>query len=340
MINYRETTEVTKENKKKYLSGIETVILERKEKLSQKRAEYCKDIFTNTEKYRDDLKEMLGWPLIDYSGEGLPSAKATRLSEENGVTVYRMVFEIVSGVEMSGLYFEVSEKEKRPLVLVQHGGLGTPELVSGFYDGITGNYNDMLERVLACGVHVFAPQLLLWDNEKYDLPFDRANIDMRLKHVGGSITALELFGMQRILDYFETKENVSVFGMVGMSYGGFYTLFLSALDTRIKAALSSSFFNSRDNVTWSDWTWFNSASKFDDAEIACMTYPRHLCIAVGKSDEIFDVKYGEASFERLQKMCEKVGTDWVSFITFDGVHEFIKDDAPIKELVKRISKDN
>ncbi len=181
MMNFREDTEVSKKNKESYLSGIESVILERKEMLSQKRSEYSKDIFTNTENYRDDLKETLGWPLVDYSREGIPSAKTERLSEENGVVIYRMSFEIFSGVELSGLYFELSGDTKRPLVLVQHGGLGTPELISGFYDGITGNYNDMLERVLSCGVHVFAPQLLLWDNEKYALPFDRANVDMRLK---------------------------------------------------------------------------------------------------------------------------------------------------------------
>ena len=29
-----------------------------------------------------------------------------------------------------------------------------------------------------------------------------------------------------------------------------------------------------------------------------------------------------------------VGTDWLELITFDGVHEFYKDDAPIARLVK------
>lgn len=41
-------------------------------------------------------------------------------------------------------------------------------------------------------------------------------------------------------------------GMVGLSYVGFYTLYIAALDTRIKAAVSCSFFNDRDRYPWSD----------------------------------------------------------------------------------------
>ena len=90
-------------------------------------------------------------------------------------------------------------KKKKPLVLVQHGELGTPELISAFYDGDTANCNAMLERVIAHKVHAFAPQLLLWDKEKFDVSFDRVNIDARLKRVGSSITAVELYWLTRIL---------------------------------------------------------------------------------------------------------------------------------------------
>ena len=191
--------------------------------------------------------------------------------------------------------------------------------------------------MIAHKVHAFAPQLLLWNREKYGVQFDRVNIDARLKRVGSSITAVELYGLMRILDYFESKDNVSNFGMVGLSYGGFYTLFLSAIDKRIRSAISCSFFNTRDQIPWSDWTWFGSAEKFDDAEIACLVYPRKLCIEIGTNDQLFDVTYGVKSYERVLELCKDVGTDWVSFITFEGTHEFHKDDAPIKALVEEIS---
>lgn len=336
-MNYSEETKDANINKKNYLDGLERLIAFKQDEVKQSRVEYIKSVFENPTPYREDFKKMLGWPLVNYEKKGLPTVKKTKLAEEDGFTIYRMQFEILDGLEMSGLYFEMQTTEKKPLVLVQHGGLGTPELISGVYEGDTANYNHMLERVISYGAHAFAPQLLLWNKPLYEIEFDRQSIDARLKRVGSSITAVELYGLMRILDYFETQDNVSNFGMVGLSYGGFYTLFLSAIDERIKSAISCSFFNSRDNYPWLDWTWFGFADKFDDAEIACMVYPRKLCIEVGEKDELFNVKGAKESFEILSKLCEGVGEEWLKFITFDGGHEFCKDDGPIEELVKHIS---
>lgn len=335
-MNYTENTEQTKEFKQRYLDGLNGIIASRQEILSQKRKDYCKNIFSEQNSYRESLKKMLGWPLAEYSAGGIPAAKTEKLAEERGYCIYRMHFEILDGLEMSGLFFEMKGDDKKPLVLVQHGGLGTPELISGIY-GSTDNYNHMLERVISRGVHAFAPQLLLWNQEKYGVSFDRANIDARLKRVGSSLPAVELYGMIRILDYFEVKSNVSNFGMVGLSYGGFYTLYLSAIDTRIKSAISCAYFNTRDKYPWNDWTWFRSAEMFDDAEIACLIYPRKLCIEIGTSDPLFEADGGMKSHKKLLELSESVGTDWFTFIPFDGVHEFCKDDEPIDKLINHIS---
>ena len=84
--------------------------------------------------------------------------------------------------------------------------------------------------------------------------------------------------------------------------------------------------------------WEGSAEKLGDAEIACLVYPRDLCIEIGKNDALFDVFYGEGELERLKELCAEVGTDWLSFIKFDGTHEFCKDDEPIRRLVSQISR--
>lgn len=336
-MNYREEESQSKSFKKDYLDGLNRLILNRQSEMAEKRKEYVKDIFEDQKTYREDFRKMLGWPLVDCDTVGLPHVITEKLSEESGYSIYRMQFEILDGVMMTGLYFHADGEGKKPLVLVQHGGLGTPELISGMY-GSTCNYNRMLERVIAHGVHAFAPQLLLWD-EKYDVPFDRVNIDARLKRVGSSITAVELYGLARILDYFEAQDDVLSFGMVGLSYGGFYTLFLSALDERISSAVSCSFFNTRDEYPWSDWTWHCSAERFDDAEIACLVYPRKLCIEIGTKDALFDFSSGEKSFEKLKELCKNVGTDWITFIPFDGTHEFCHDDKPITEMVKCLLAD-
>lgn len=327
---YSEEKEKSKEFKTNYLKGLEDVITSREKQAENVRKEYAKDIFKTPEKYRKDLKNMLGWPLVGYEDDFL-GVESELLSREDGYSIYRMQFEILKGLKMTGLFFK-QDGEKKPLVIVQHGGLGTPELVSGMY-GNTENYNDMLRKVIECGVHAFAPQLILWD-DKYEVGYDRKEIDGRLKRVGSSITAVEVFGITKIIDYFEKEYSIRSFGMVGLSYGGFYTLFTTAIDTRIKSAISCSYFNRRDKYGWSDWVWQKSSEKFDDAEIACLVYPRKLCIEIGDKDKLFDYKYGVESFEKLKELCREVGTDWVEMIVFDGTHEFCKDDGPIQKLVK------
>ena len=331
-MKYRESMDLTKEYKSNYIKGIEQIIKERQKQAEIVRKESMKDIFENQEKYRNEFKKMLGWPLSEHKSDGLPGVVSEKLSEEDGYSIYRMQFEILKGLTMTGLFFKEGGEEPKPLVIVQHGGEGTPELISGVY-GNTYNYNDMLQRVRKNGVHVFAPQLLLW-NENYNVDFDRKAIDAELKRVGSSITAVEIYGITRILDYFEAQKYVSVFGMVGLSYGGFYTLYTAAVDTRIKAAISCSFFNKRDIITWSDWTWYKSAEKFDDAEVACLVYPRKLYIEMGNQDELFDYVYSEESFERLKEICCDFGMEWAELIVFNGVHEFCKDDEPIRHIIK------
>ena len=333
-MKYHEEKEVTKSYKQEYLQGIERIIEKRQKDAETIRDEYTKNIFSDPERYRDDLKKMLGWPLVDFESANLTEVKSELLSEEDGYKIYRMQFEILEGLNMTGLLFKQDCDTEKPLVIVQHGGLGTPELISGIY-GDTANYNDMLQRVRAYDVHVFAPQLLLWHDE-YDVLFDRKSVDGRLKRVGSSITAIEVFGLTKVLDYFEKEKYVSSFGMVGLSYGGFYTLYTTAIDTRIKSAVSCSFYNTRDAVGWPDWVWHKSAEKFDDAEVACLIYPRKLYVEIGNRDDLFDYKSGVASFGKLKSLCEKVGTEWVTFKVFDGTHEFCKDDEPIQKLIDDI----
>lgn len=333
---YREEKDDSINYKKEYLKGIEHIIRQRQKSAENIRHDYIKNIFKNQNKYRQEFIEMLGWPLVDYKKETMPEPIIEKLSDEEGYSVFRMQFEILDELKLTGLFFKANgnENEKKPLVLVQHGMLGTPELISGVY-GDTTNYNNMLERVIKYGVHAFAPQLLLWSDE-YGVEYDRYAIDANLKRVGSSIAAVEIFGMSRIIDYFETEGYISNFGMVGLSYGGFYTLYTAAIETRIRSAISCSFFNKRDIAGWCDWTWLKSAEKFDDAEIACLVYPRKLCIEVGSKDTTFNYKYALESFDTVKKICENVGTDWIDLIVFDGVHEFCTDDKPIEKLINDI----
>ena len=334
-MNYQEEKVLTKCYKEQYVSGLDKLIEEREQICRKNRKIYTKDIFQNSEQYREDFKKMLGWPLVDYEPENLSEPKLEKLSEEDGYSVYRMQFEILKGVFLTGLFFK-AEGQKNPLVIFQHGGAGTPEFVAGMY-GSSEYYYDVIQTLTSQGAHVFAPQLLLWD-DTYGVDYDRKAVDARLKRVGSSITAVEIHGIRFVLDYFEKQDDVSDFGMVGLSYGGFYTLYTAALDPRIKSAVSCAFFNQRNRYAYSDWTWFHSAKRLDDAEIACLIYPRKLCIELGTRDDLFAFHSGKKEFERLEKLCSDVGCDWLTFVEFDGIHEFCPHTEPLMELVSDLKQ--
>ena len=153
------------------MKGLERIIESCQKSAETIRTKYAENIFSEQEKYRDDFKRMLGWPLVNHRADKLPGVEMHLLAEEEGYEIYRMQFEILDGLKMTGLFFKQNGEEKKPLVLALHGGRGTPELISGVYGG-TSNYNDMLQRVRKKDVHVFAPQLLLW-SEVYDVEYDR-----------------------------------------------------------------------------------------------------------------------------------------------------------------------
>ena len=335
--NYSENIDSTVKDRQEYIDGIEKIISERCKDAAKKRLEYTKDIFDDPDKYREELKEFLGWPLNQKRPDALPETSSEFLYEEDGYKVYRMKFEIIDGLKLTGLFFKVQTEEKRPFLIVQHGGGGTPERMSGIY-GDTRNYNDLTQRVLKHKVHVFAPQVLLWKKDEYGVEYDRKEVDAKLKRVGSSISALEIYAFERVIDYFEKQDYTDKIGMVGLSYGGFFTLYLSALDTRIKSAVSCSYFSTRDAYPWADWTWRDYAYKFDDAEIACMIYPRHFAIEVGRNDALFNINKSIESEKRLKKLCEKVGTDWYDYYIFEGVHEFCPDDTHINNMINDLTK--
>ena len=329
---YREDKKFTEQNKQTYRDGISAIIKQRQKAAIPERVEYFKNVFSNQEKYRQELREMLGWPLVGYTDDRETTVSFTELSDEENFTLYRAEFEVIEGIKLSGLFFKAKGEGKKPLVLVQHGKSGTPEIMSGIL-GSTWNYNDMTMRVAEHDVHVFAPQLLLWDAAQYGAPFDRITMDAALKRTGSSVAAIELFEISGIIDYFEKQDYVSTFGMVGLSYGGFYSLYATALDERIKSAISCSFFASRDACNWSDWVWQDSAYKFDDAEVACLVYPRRICLEMGTRDELFRSEFSKESFEKIKDYAKDVGTDWCELVLFDGKHEFCLDVAPVERLV-------
>ena len=332
-ISYREPVEASKQYKEAYLLGLEDVIQQRERTADAVRYQNCKDILCNQAVYRQSLRAFLGWPLSEDHPKDIPMAKAQKLSEDKLCTIYRIHIEVLDGYAITGLLFQKDEK-RRPLVIAQHGGEGTPEQVGNLY-GDTYNYNQMIERMLSYDVNVFAPQLLLWNAENFGVSYQRDVLDARLKNTGSSIAALEIYAITRALDYFEAQSFVSNFGMLGLSYGGFYTLYTAAVDQRIKSSVACSFSHTSKQARC-DWMWTRFRESFSDAEVACLVYPRKLCMEMGDGDPLFDIREVKEEVLRLKELAGESKENWFEFIPYVGGHEFCWDDEPLARLAKDI----
>lgn len=342
-MKYTESNNAPEKLRKSYYNSIIKVLDKQRKKADSKRNAYFLKMQNNKEKYRKELAKMFGWPLVNTK-TGVKSATSTLLCEENGVEVYRITFKLKIGLSFSGLLYKHIGDKKLPFVICQHGGGGTPELAGGLLEISTQNYNNMIERVVKKGANVFAPQLLLWNGNIFEPTIDnktweqlRREVDSSLKQVGSSITAIEIYAIKSVIDYFETKPFVDSdkIGMLGLSYGGFYTMHTTALETRIKVGFSCSQYNDRYLRAFPDWVWFNSASKFFDNEVASLIHPRKFLIAVGTNDPVFPVSAVETEFKKLKEM---ISGDWVELEIFEGDHEFTRDDNMLDKFFTALLK--
>jgi dienelactone hydrolase len=198
----------------------------------------------------------------------------------------------------------------------------------------------MVKRIIRKGITLFAPQLLLWNADIYKgEKYNRADTDKKLKQYGSSITALEIYCIMRSIDYFAARKDIDEnrIGMVGLSYGGMYTLYTAAADPRIKAALSSCWFNDRLKYNAHDWTYFNQANTFFDAEIGSLVLPRKLYIEIGANDDLFISGHAENEIKRLKKYAENENcADSLKIKVFDGTHELDKSPDGINFLLENL----
>lgn len=336
-MNYREEIKDSAYLRSEYNSQLRELINKRQTEAVKERTLRCKNILDEGEKFREELKNILGWPLNADVDRSIPEVKKEHLTKEGCYDVYRMRVNVMDDLYVNGLFFKKDDGKKRPLVIVQHGGWGTPEFLCGFHHDLgTANYNDLLESTLAGDVDAFVPQLVIWDNEKFEVKQDRQAFDTELRRLGGSITALEIFAIMRVLDYFEAQDHVKNFGMAGLSYGGMYTLLTTAVETRILSAVSSCYFNDRNKYQWADWTWFDAANRLSDAEIACLAYPRKLRVQCGDKDNLFDGESAVEESKRVYEYCNGRDSSWFEFLLFDGGHEFYTKDGCLAKMTAEL----
>ncbi len=341
-MTYTELPELAECFRQEYVNSVEKLIQKKYEEASAERKKFAKSIKGHEDEYRMKLVHQLGWPLTEYFSEGdrkkeIPKVKKHFVIKEADYHIYRLQIEIFPEFWYYGLFFVKEDGKKRPLVISQHGGQGTPELCSTIYEEGSSNYNDMTRRIMEYDVNVFVPQMLLWEMPKYGAAYDRHLIDNQLKRLGGCITALELFCLMRSIDYLSglSENDIHKMGMVGLSYGGMFTLHMAALDVRLKTAVSCSYFCDRFYENWNDWTYYGSAYHFLDAETAMLVHPRKIHLAMGDTDQLFSAEKSQQEFEKVSDAYEDE-LSWIDLTIFEGEHEFMKENDLIDKMMIEI----
>ena len=163
MLGYIEQIADSTKTREAYVQGIKNYIHCAYQEQKKTRTEYISEIHANPEKYRTDLRNMLGFPLNCKDAMAKKAKYSTKtLYEDEEKTICRVTVTVLDCIPFSGVLILHNDGKEHPLSIVQHGGGGTPEICCGLLENGSGIYNHMAERVFYHGANVFAPQLLLW----------------------------------------------------------------------------------------------------------------------------------------------------------------------------------
>lgn len=312
-----------------YRDGISAYAASLGQKALAERAAYLdpEKMTADREKYRKDLISLFGEPLTGYREE-IGHYSLIHLSEETDFSLFRVTTEPLPGIPMTGLLYLPRRKGKMPLVLALHGLNGTPEWIG---DLVRPNeYSHFVLRVLSYGCAVYCPQTLMWDTRVFGAKCDRNETDARLRMVGQSLNALELFCLRRSIDTFSAEKGIDAkkIRVAGLSYGAYLALHLAAIDQRIEAVYASCFFNDRFRYPRLEMTYPGLYSRFGDAEIGALVCPRRLWIECGRHDCFFSAESAEKEAEKLKEYYSAAGCpDAFRFSVHDGGHKFSETDT-------------
>ncbi|MEO6845930.1 MAG: hypothetical protein ABI443_01335 [Chthoniobacterales bacterium] len=292
---YKESPEAAIAERTKLMSGVLALIEEQRAKADKSRNEFfrpdtssCEAYEASLEPYRSAFIEKLGWPLTDRKKDETPQGRAELVAEDELGRIYRVHATACGPLESYGLLFLPREKGNYPLIIAHHGGWYSPEQVADISEDGPGNQKAMITGIRHLPVAIFAPQAFVW-HMALEPNFDKGELDRKFRQLGGSRVAVDLLMLTRSLDWLCTHEEIDAqkVGMAGLSYGGLYTLFFTAIEPRIRVAVSSCWVNDRYRYCGEDWAWPGIANQFLDGEIGRMICPRPFFLEIGKNDHVF-----------------------------------------------------
>ena len=226
-----------------------------------------------------------------------------------------------------------------PAVLAIHGHGPGKSLVCGIDEGSPGD--DYAHQLALRGYVVLAPDLRAFGERADWMPSDKYECDWNLVCATmAGVVPLErnLWDLQRALDVLGTHPLVDAarVAAVGLSYGGTCTLFLAALDDRVRAAVVSGYLSSWRAAHAVPWNMCGSQimpgqlGALEHLDVAALIAPRPLLVESGTADDIFPVESARATLAALRRVYAELGApaDAVGHDVFEGEHRWHGEQVP------------
>jgi hypothetical protein len=283
--------------------------------------------------HRDRLKTFLGTP-PPGAREGRVT-KFQQVGEDAECTVFRVWIEVVDGVDAYGIYLLPKKRPaKAPLLIAQHGGGGNPEAICDLDTRV--NYRSFGREAVKRGYIVWAPALAMRCGYCNDEPIPgaaRELLDQKLKLAGTSIIGLELHKIiesTRTLMKARPEIDAARIGMTGLSWGGYFTMYATALAPFIKVAAPSGYFRDQeqqmrraaaDDSRLADREHFGGLGHAQAIALIC---PRPCYVEIGLQDGALNNLDGaRVEAERAAQFYRQLGfADRFKFNLHPGGHEF------------------
>ncbi|MFN8632805.1 MAG: dienelactone hydrolase family protein [Chloroflexota bacterium] len=293
--------------------------------------------------FRELMVELLGrWP------EPAPlDARVEERVDLADVVRERVTYAVEPGERVPAYLFvptDVQPIERRPAIFAHHQHAGQFHVGKSEVAGLAGNPEQAYALELARrGYVVLAPDAICFEERgpyhgALDMPsrpeagrdFERFEFTSRLLY-GSCLQTKMLWDMQRGLDYLQSRPEVEAdrLGCIGHSLGGQQTLFLAALDERVRAAVSSCGFASMQSILRDDINhnfgayvpgWLEHG---DVGELLAEVAPRAFLALNGATDRIFPVDGVEESYQVARRAYDAAGcTERLDLGIYPGGHGF------------------
>jgi len=220
-----------------------------------------------------------------------------------------------------------------PAVLAIHGHGPGKSRVCGIEAGPPGD--DYAHQLAMLGYVVLAPDLRGFGERADWMPPDKYHCDWDLVCATmAGVVPLErnLWDMQRALDVLSDHPLVDAtrIAAAGLSFGATCTLFLAALDDRVRAAVVSGYLSSWRAAHTIPWNMCGSQvmpgqlGLLEHLDIAALVAPRPMLVESGTADLIFPVSSARATMSALEPVYAQLGASDGALVhdVFEGDHQW------------------